>query len=87
LNLFCDINYHLEETISLGTKENTYTNACNEEYYNPLKTLETKNKDIMDIEGVNVKQGRDNSKLTKTVVERINVKTQKTQYNNIGEKK
>ncbi len=41
----------------------------------------------MDIEGVNVKQGRDNSKLTKTVVERINVKTQKTQYNNIGEKK
>jgi hypothetical protein len=42
-----------------------------------LETLETKSEGALDIDGVNAKQGKHNSKLTETIVERISEKTQK----------
>ncbi len=42
-----------------------------------METLETKSEGALDIDGVNAKQRRHNSKLTETIVERISEKTQK----------
>ncbi len=39
----------------------------------------------MDIDDVNVEQKKNKSKLTKTIIERISVKTKKVKYKNIGE--
>ncbi len=40
----------------------------------------------MDIDGVNAKQGRHGSELTKIIIERINVKTQKLSIKTLEEK-
>ncbi len=58
-------------------EENTCTDACSEEYYNPPNTSKIESKGDVHIEGVNAKHRRDNSELIEIVVERISVKTQK----------
>ncbi len=68
------------------TKENTCTNAYSKEYYTPPKTSKTKGEGVMDIEGVNAEQGKDNSELTKKMVERISVKTKKLSIRTLKKK-
>jgi hypothetical protein len=58
-------------------KDHTCTNACIEEYYIPLETPKTKSKGGVDINNVKVEHVRNILELTKIVIERIIVETQK----------
>ncbi len=72
--------------MSLGDQGTYLYSACTEEYYIPPKTTKIESEGGVDIDDVNVEQRKNNSKQTKTVVERISVKTKKVKYKNIGEK-